>query len=101
MALIGAYDDEPRNQNRFCQPGVQRYLAWLETQIRGVPGGPVENPEPFIVREASELVDGPVVAPEPERPKRKRKPVREADLPAPDRDSVNLARFARKLKGQE
>jgi hypothetical protein len=74
---------------------------FLESTVRGTPGGPVENAEPFRVREAAELVDGPVVAPPPDEPRRKRKPVRKADMPAVDRDAVSLARFARKLKGQE
>jgi hypothetical protein len=101
LALISAYDDEPRNHNLYADARYQRYLAHLESTVRGEPGEPVANPEPFIVQERSELVDGLVVAPAPEKPKRKRKPARKADMPTLDRDSVNLASFARKVKGQE
>jgi hypothetical protein len=97
VALIDGHG-EPRNSNPNCLRGVQRYLSYLETQVRGTPGMPVENPEPFQVIEAFELVDGPVVAAEPEKPKRKRRKVKPE--PALDRDSVNLARFARRLKGE-
>ena len=98
VALIGAYDDEPRGQNPNCRPGVQAYLKFLEIQVRGTPGMPVENPEPFKPVEAVELVDGTAPAPKLEKPKRKRRRVKLE--PALDRDSANLARFARKLKGE-
>jgi hypothetical protein len=104
MALIsGVADDEPRKQNRNCLPGVQRYLAHLESTVVGEPGRPRAIPEPFEPVEAQELIDGPAVAPPPERPRkqRKRKSVRKADMPARDSDSVNLAKYVRKLKGQE
>jgi hypothetical protein len=102
VALIsGVYDNsDVPGRNPNCRRGVQEYLAHLESTIRGKPGRPVEDPEPFIPVEASELVDGPVVAPPPETPKRKRKAPRKADMPARDRDAVNLASFARKLKGE-
>jgi hypothetical protein len=101
LALIGAYDEEPRKQNPNCRPGVQRYLAYLETTVDGEPGIPRAHRESFEPVESVELVDGPVVAPPPEKPARKRKPARKADMPAPDRDSANLARYARKITGRE
>jgi hypothetical protein len=63
MALIGAYDDEPHRSNIYADAGYQRYLAFLESQVRGKPGMPVENPEPFQPVGAAELVDGPVGSP--------------------------------------
>lgn len=100
MALIGAYDDEPHRSNIYADAGYQRYLAFLESQVRGKPGMPVENPEPFQPVGAAELVDGPVVAPEPGRPKgrRRRKQVRPQDIEP--RGNTDLARYARKLKGE-
>ena len=98
MALIDGYG-EPRNQNRFCAPGVQRYLEFLQSTVRGEPGRPVADPAPYrLPPEASELVDGVPPEPKPER-SRKRKPARTLG-PALDRDSVNLARYARKLRGE-
>ena len=99
MALIGAYDDEPRGQNPNCRPGVQAYLAFLATQVRGEPGRPRVNAEPFEPVEALELVDG--VHPEPEPPKRRRKPrnmqrASHLEEPTPDKE---LRLLARKLTG--
>jgi hypothetical protein len=99
MALIGAYDDDG-NRHRNSAPSWQRYLEHLESTVRGEPGRPRVNPEPFQVREESELVDGPVVAPPPPRSKRKGKAPLKADMPAPDRDAVNLKAYARRLKGE-
>jgi hypothetical protein len=96
MALIGAYDDD-RRRDSDCRMdrGYQRYLKWLETQERAIP-------DPFEIRERAELVDGPVAAPPPPKPRkhRKRKPARRADMPARDSDSINLAKYARKLRGE-
>jgi hypothetical protein len=100
MALISAYDEEPRKHNIYADARYQRFLATPRVHGRGEPGGPVEDPEPFIPVGESELVDGIPPAPEPEKPKRKRKPARKADMPARDRDAVNLARYARKLRGE-
>jgi hypothetical protein len=98
MALIGAYDNEP-DRSRTSAPSWQKYLAHLETLIDGEPGRPRVTPEPFEPVEASELVDGPVVAPAPPKPPRrpKRRPVPEA-LPTTDRD---LKLLARKLTGRD
>jgi hypothetical protein len=98
MALIDGYN-EPRKQNPNCRPGVQTYLKFLQSTVRGKPGFPVENPEPLIPVEAAELVDG--IAAAPEKPKRKRKPASNADRPTLDRDSANLARYARKITGRK
>jgi hypothetical protein len=81
------------DQPYWMDAGYQRWLARLEVD---------GEPEPFQVREEFELVDGPPPSPKPKlTPKpRKRRTVKPEEQ-ASDRDSVNLARFARKLKGQE
>jgi hypothetical protein len=77
----------------------QEYLAWLQTQVRGEPGRPRVSPEPLIVREASELIDSPTTTPPvPERSKRRRKAVKPQDLEPSG--NTDLARYARKLKGE-
>jgi hypothetical protein len=104
MALIsGVYDDGPRNHNLYADARYQRFLAHLESLVDGEPGRPRATPESFEPVEAQELIDGPAIAPPPEKPRkqRKRKPPRRADMPARDPDSVNLAKYVRKLTGQE
>jgi hypothetical protein len=96
MALIGAYDSDSNRNPTFAE--WQRYLAYLETLVDGEPGRPRATPEPFEPVEAFELVDGPVVAPPPEKPKRRRRAVKPRDLEP--RGNTDLARYARKLKGE-
>jgi hypothetical protein len=77
----------------------QEYLAFLQSTVRGTPGRPRVNPEPYqLPPEASELVDGIAPAPEPEKPTRRRKQVKPQDLEL--RGNTDLARYARKLKGE-
>ena len=49
MALIsGVYDNsDVPSRNPNCRRGVQKYLAHLESTVRGKPGFPVEDPESF------------------------------------------------------
>jgi hypothetical protein len=103
MALIDGGNEPASRLHPNCRRGLQEFYAYLESQVRGEPGGPVQSPEPFQVREEAELVDGPVQAPPPEKPRkhRKRKPPRKADMPAPDRDAITLAKYARTLTGRE
>jgi hypothetical protein len=102
LALIGAYDEEPRKQNIYADVRYQRYLAHLESTVVGEPGRPRAIPEPYQEPpEAGELLDGPVAPSETPGRQRKRKPVRKADMLALDRDAVNLARYARKITGRE
>jgi hypothetical protein len=101
MALISAHpDDEPRNHNLYADARYQRFLAHLESTVRGEPGGPVTEPEPFIPVGETELVDGIPPAPEPPRPPRRKRPKRRPvpeDFPTGDRE---LKALARKLTGR-
>jgi hypothetical protein len=61
MALLdGMFGQGPSFRERRAQ---QEYLAFLQSTVRGEPGRPRINPEPYrLPPEASELVDG--IAPE-------------------------------------
>lgn len=98
MALITASPEE--NLGPPSNAAWQRYLAFLDSTVVGEPGRPRAIPEPFEPVGETELVDGPVVAPESPKPPRKRskhRPVPE-DFPTGDRD---LKLLARKLTGRD
>jgi hypothetical protein len=107
VALIGGGNEPAPKLHSNCRPGVQRYLQYLESTVRGTPGMAVENPEPFQIREEAQLIDGPAVQPKPSqkpklapsKPRRKRQRVKAEDL-EPRRD-VALQQYCRRLKGQK